>query len=97
MHFRVLQGQQLPEHIRSSVLESPLISIIIPTKNRDHLIGETLDAVISQTEKNWECIIVDDGSTDNSIGIISKYTNTDERIKLVKRERERKALQFVEI
>ena len=88
MHFRILQAQQLPEHLRTSVLKSPLISIIIPTKNRGHLIGETLDAVISQTEKNWECIIVDDGSTDNSIGIISKYTNTDERIRLVKRERD---------
>ena len=39
-----------------------LISIIIPTYNRASLIGETLDSVKAQTYKNWECIIVDDGS-----------------------------------
>ena len=43
---------------------SPLISVIIPTYNRAHLLGETLDSVMAQTYQNWECIVVDDGSTD---------------------------------
>jgi glycosyltransferase involved in cell wall biosynthesis len=58
---------------------TPLISIIIPTFNRADLIGETLDSVLAQTYSNWECIIVDDGSTDNSIEVIQKYLISDAR------------------
>jgi glycosyltransferase involved in cell wall biosynthesis len=57
----------------------PLVSIIIPTYNRAHLIGETLDSVLAQTYTNWECIIVDDGSTDNSEEVINEYTKKDPR------------------
>lgn len=56
-----------------------LISIIIPTYNRAYLIGETLDSVLAQTYTNWECIIVDDGSTDNSEEVIKEYTKKDHR------------------
>ena len=45
-------------------MKTVLVSIIIPTYNRAHLIGETIDSVIAQTYKNWECIVVDDGSSD---------------------------------
>ena len=38
----------------------PLVSIIIPTFNRSHLICEALDSILAQTYENWECIIVDD-------------------------------------
>jgi glycosyltransferase involved in cell wall biosynthesis len=38
--------------------DHPLVSIIIPTYNRAHLIGETLDSVVAQTYLNWECIKV---------------------------------------
>jgi glycosyltransferase involved in cell wall biosynthesis len=55
-------------------------SIIIPTYNRAHLICETLDSILNQTYKEWECIIVDDGSTDNTNEILSNYLN-DSRFK----------------
>lgn len=58
---------------------SPLISIIIPTYNRSHLISETLDSIISQTYTNWECIIVNDGSTDDTEKIVKKYIKQDNR------------------
>jgi len=57
----------------------PLISIIIPTFNRAHLIGETLDSIIAQTYTNWECIVVDDGSTDNTSVIAKEYLARDNR------------------
>lgn len=64
---------------------SSLISIIIPTYNRANLIGETLDSIIAQTYQNWECIIVDDGSTDNTEEIISQYLIKDNRFQYYKR------------
>ena len=57
-----------------------LVSIIIPTYNRAHLIGETLDSVLAQTYLNWECIIVDDGSTDDTDKLIAEYIEKDSRI-----------------
>ena len=58
-----------------------LVSIIIPTYNRAYLIGETLDAVLAQTYQNWECLVVDDGSTDATKKIVAKYTRNDARFK----------------
>lgn len=68
---------------------SPLVSIIIPTYNRAHLIGETLDSVLVQTYTNWECIVVDDGSTDNTAEVMIAYCATDARIQYYKRPEQR--------
>lgn len=65
--------------------EQPLVSIIIPTFNRAHLIGETLDSVLSQTYTNWECIVVDDGSTDGTDTLLATYTAKDSRFQYHKR------------
>lgn len=62
-----------------------LISIIIPLFNREHLINETLDSIVSQTYLNWECIIVDDGSTDGSIEVVTALAKAESRIKFYKR------------
>ena len=70
------------EHSRSMGAEgAPLVSIIIPTYNRAHLIGETLDSVLAQTYQNWECIIVDDGSSDNTDEVVGAYVEKDSRFK----------------
>ncbi len=70
------------EHSRSAGAEgAPLVSIIIPTYNRAHLIGETLDSVLAQTYQNWECIIVDDGSSDNTDEVVGAYVAKDSRFK----------------
>jgi glycosyltransferase involved in cell wall biosynthesis len=57
----------------------PLVSIIIPTFNRAHLIGETLDSVLTQTYTNWECIVVDDGSTDETDNLVTDFCKRDHR------------------
>ena len=51
----------------------PLISVIIPVYNGEKYISETLESVIAQTEKNWEIIAINDGSTDNSQTILENY------------------------
>lgn len=65
--------------------EKNLVSIIIPTFNRADLLVETLDSIIEQTYKNWECLVIDDGSTDHTDDIISHYSTIDPRIVYHKR------------
>lgn len=60
---------------------SDLISIITPTYNCGKFIGETIESVINQTYENWEMIIVDDCSKDNTNDIVNKYAQNDDRIK----------------
>ena len=66
-------------------MKKPLVSIIIPTYNREHLIGETLDSVLAQTYEKWECLVVDDGSTDQTRKEIINIK--DERFLLVELKR----------
>lgn len=53
-----------------------MVSIIIPTYNRAHLILDTLRSVAAQTDTNWECIVVDDGSTDNTLELLESFVRT---------------------
>jgi len=62
-------------------MENSLVSIIIPTYNRANLIEDTLNSVLAQSYSNWECIIINDGSTDNTFDMISKYLKQDSRFK----------------
>lgn len=59
----------------SEDFEEGLVSVIIPLYNRAHLITKTLDSVVGQTYRPIECIIVDDGSTDDSGKVLTDYIN----------------------
>ena len=63
----------------------PSISILIPVFNRADYIGETLESVIAQSYKDWECIVVDDGSTDHIEELMEFYCKKDSRIHFHKR------------
>lgn len=65
---------------------SGLVSIVMPCYNGEQFIQETIDSVISQTYKNWELLVVDDGSKDNSYSLIKEYTNRDSRIHLIQQK-----------
>lgn len=56
-------------------MEDKLVSIVIPLYNKQDYIKETVKNIIMQTYKNWELIIVDDCSTDNSYNIVKDYAN----------------------
>ncbi|RYJ50878.1 glycosyltransferase family 2 protein [Flavobacterium petrolei] len=60
-------------------LSNNLVSIIIPIYNRADLIGETLNSIITQTYMNWECVVIDDGSTDDTAALIADYIKKDSR------------------
>ena len=64
-------------------MRNNLVSIITPSYNSSKFIVECINSVISQTFQNWEMIIVDDCSNDNSRDIISDFSAKDERIKSI--------------
>lgn len=62
------------------------VSIILPVYNSEKYIAKTIDSILNQNYNNYELIIIDDGSTDNSANICEKYANNEDRICLYKRE-----------
>lgn len=60
------------------------VSIIIPNYNGALFLPDALNSVLAQTISDWECIIIDDGSTDDSVKIIKQYTARDKRFRLIK-------------
>jgi glycosyltransferase involved in cell wall biosynthesis len=62
---------------------SPLVSIIVPCYNYGYLLGETLNNILDQAYKNWECIIVDDGSTDNTYSVAKEFVENHKQISYV--------------
>jgi glycosyltransferase involved in cell wall biosynthesis len=63
------------------------ISVIIPTFNRVELLEATLQSIQRQTSPDWEAIVVDDGSSDGSDELVRSMSETDSRIKLIRRDR----------
>ena len=59
----------------------PFFSVIICTYQRAHLIHRALESLVLQQERDWEAIIVDDGSTDDTESVVQKYIDGDERFR----------------
>jgi glycosyltransferase involved in cell wall biosynthesis len=66
--------------------EKPLVSVVTPIYNGEKYLSEALESWCSQTYDHFEIILVDDGSSDRSIGIIQKFTDKDHRFKLIRQE-----------
>ncbi len=62
-----------------------LVSIVIPLYNRESFIKETVDSIMNQSHRQFECIIIDDHSTDNSLPVAKKSTGNDDRFIVRKR------------
>ncbi|MBF4470301.1 glycosyltransferase family 2 protein [Flavobacterium sp. HJJ] len=64
---------------------NPMVSIIMATYNRAHFIKETLNSISAQTYSNWECLIIDDGGTDNTKCVIAPILEKESRFQFLKR------------
>lgn len=64
-------------------IKTPLISVIVPVYNVEKYLARCIDSILCQDCKNLEVILVDDGSTDNSINICKEYVQNDSRVSLI--------------
>lgn len=67
-----------------NVINKPTVSVIMPAYNVEKYISNAIESIINQTYKDWELIIVDDGSSDNTLKVISEYSDKDNRIRVFK-------------
>lgn len=65
---------------------TPYFSVIIPTYNRAHIIARALQSVKGQSFTSWECIVVDDGSTDNTEAVIKQWIAQDKRFRYIRQQ-----------
>lgn len=65
----------------------PLVSIVVPCYNVSKYIGAAIDSVLAQTYSNWELLITDDASTDDTLDIVKGYVERDHRIRVYRLER----------
>lgn len=66
-------------------LPTPLVSILVPVFNRALIVHETVESIRNQSYQHWECVLVDDGSTDDSVEILRRIAETDSRFKVFQR------------
>src|SRR5688500_7922397 len=69
----------------------PLVSVVVPTYNYARFIGETFDSLRAQTYADWECVVVDDGSTDDTVEVVARWRERDPRIRYLRQPNQRQA------
>ena len=67
-------------------MKDHLISIIMPCYNQGQFLEETFQSVFNQTYKNWECLLINDGSTDTTKEIAEKWSRKDKRFRYFEKE-----------
>lgn len=66
--------------------EMPLVSVLVANYNYAKYVGEAIESVLQQTYQNFEIVVCDDGSTDNSREVLQRYAAADSRVKLIAKE-----------
>lgn len=92
LHFEKTENTALKNHILEqgkTIYENaqPLVSVLMTVYNREKFIAEAIESVINSSYQNWELIIVDDRSTDQSVEIARRYEAADSRIKVYVNEK----------
>ena len=70
----------------------PLVSVVVPTYNYGRFIGQTLDSLRAQTYREWECVVVDDGSTDDTEEVVARVSAADPRVRYLRQPNQRQAV-----
>lgn len=68
------------------MMKNPLVSIIVPCYNREKYIETCINSVLSQDYENWECIIINDGSKDNTLNLVRSFELKEKRISVIDQE-----------
>jgi glycosyltransferase involved in cell wall biosynthesis len=64
----------------------PHVSVVTPTYNRAHLVGRTIESLVAQRFQDWDLLVVDDASRDETVDVVQRYCQRDSRIRLVVNE-----------
>lgn len=67
--------------------KNPIVSVIIPTYNRAHLVSRSIQSVLNQTYQDFELIIIDDGSNDNTEDVIEEFQKKDKKIRYIRHDK----------
>ena len=88
LRYKVQRDELYPLDLKEVEVpcEKGLISIVLPVYNGGDMIEFAIESCLNQTEQNFELIIVNDGSTDNTSDIINRYKESDERIRIIEQE-----------
>ena len=70
---------------------APLVSVIVPAYNYGRFVAQTLESLRAQTLGAWECVVVDDGSTDDTPRVVEEFARRDARVRLVRQQNRRQA------
>src|SRR2546423_3285778 len=70
----------------------PLVSVVVPTYNYAGFITEALESLRAQTYQNWECIVVDDGSTDDTAEVVARFVEREPRVRYLRQENQRQSV-----
>lgn len=78
----------IASYLRSNLndIDEPLVSVIMPVYNRIGIVKHAIDSVLKQSYKNFELIIIDDGSTDGTVELVESIISKDNRIKFIEHE-----------
>src|SRR5437868_2002167 len=74
-------GNQISLNATTARLKNPLVSVVIPTYNSASFLSQSIESVLQQTYDNFEVIVIDDGSTDNTEAVLSDYKDAIHYIK----------------
>lgn len=64
----------------------PLVSVVVPAYDVETFLSDCLESILSQTYRNWQCIVINDGSSDDSGGISDRFAQRDDRVKVIHQE-----------
>ena len=80
----------MPTHLAQK--SAPLVSVVVPTYNYGRFITQALESLRAQTYETWECVVVDDGSTDDTAEVVARYVEREPRVRYIRQENRRQAV-----